>query len=610
MSEREPRPEADELVPEDDRVIGRAFRGSLLVIVALGAVVAGVLYWSLRPKAVAPEQKLATEAPQTVARAAVAPAVRFTDVTAAAGIRFVHETGAYGDKLLPESMGSGAAFFDYDGDGDADLFFANGTRWPHRPGPGATPALYRNDGGGRFRDVTREAGLALSLYGMGVAAADYDGDGRIDLFLTAVGSNRLLRNVGGRFEDVTQRAGVGGDPAQWSTAAAFFDADGDRDLDLLVGNYVRWSKEIDFQVDYRLVGVGRAYGPPNNYEGTHPYLYRNNGDGTFTDVSQQAGVRVDNPATGRPMAKTLGLAPVDADRDGKMDVLVANDTVRKFLFRNRGDGTFEEVGESWGVAYDRDGNSTGSMGADSGELRGDGNLAFLVGNFANEMTSVYLAQDEPTQFVDEAIGTGIGAPSRRALSFGLFLFDYDLDGRLDVLQANGHLEEDIGKVDPSQSYRQAAQLFWNAGDAQPSFVAAAEASLGDLGRPIVGRGAAYADIDLDGDLDVVLTQAGGPALLLRNDQALGHRWLRVRLVGRAPNREAIGATLVLRVDGRTLRRQVMPTKSYLSQSEAPVTFGLGTAEKVESLTVTWPDGSQLEVPVSGLDRELVVEQGG
>ncbi len=616
MTEEREKPAAaedeEELVAADDAVIGKAFRWSLLVIGGLLAVVGGGLWLSSRPEAALPEQKIEKSAPEQVARKVDPPRVAFREVTAEAGIRFVHETGAYGDKLLPESMGSGLAFFDYDNDGDADLFFTNGTAWAHARDsrPAATPALYANDGRGRFVDVTRQAGLAVPIYGMGVAAADYDGDGWRDLFLTGVGENRLLRNVRGRFEDVTAKAGVAGPKDQWSTAASFFDADGDGDLDLFVGNYVKWSKEIDFQVDFRLTGVGRAYGPPTHYEGTWSVLYRNEGGGRFTDVSEAAGVRVNNPATGRPMAKVLGLAPVDVDRDGKMDLLVANDTVRKFFFHNLGGGKLEEVGEAWGLAYDRDGNATGSMGADSGDLRGDGNLAFLIGNFANEMTSVYVAQDDPTFYVDEAISTGIGTPSRRALSFGLFLFDYDLDGRLDLLQANGHLEEEIGKVDPSQHYRQAAQLFWNAGpEASPPFVLVPEATVGDLARPIVGRGAAYADIDHDGDLDLALTQVGGPPLLLRNDQALGHHWLRLKLVGRAGNRDAVGAQVELGVGGRTLRRQLMPTKSYLSQAEPILTFGLGQAEAIDSLTITWPDGTRQEVAGVRVDQERVIEQG-
>jgi hypothetical protein len=604
----------EELVPEDDAVIGKAFRGSMLVIAGLAAAGLAVYFVASRPEAAAPEQTLQAVAPEAVAVAVTAPpAVRFTDVTAAAGVTFTHFNGATGEKLLPETMGGGVALLDYDGDGDSDLLFVNASSWPHDPAPAARPAmaLYANDGRGRFTDVTRAAGLDKTFYGMGVAAADYDGDGDVDVFLTAVGENHLFANDGGVFTEVTRRAGVGGGAEAWSTSAGFFDYDGDGDLDLFVCDYVRWSREIDYQVDFRLDGVGRAFGPPQNYQGTFPHLYRNEGDGTFTDVSEAAGLHVINSATGVPVAKSLALAPIDVDRDGDLDVMVSNDTVQNFLFRNNGDGTFLEEAEHFGLAYDRNGNSTGAMGIDSAHFRNDHNLGFVIGNFANEMSSVYVTQDDPEFFVDEAITEGIGAPSRLMLSFGLFLFDYDLDGRLDVLQANGHVEEEIAKVDPSQRYRQPAQLFWNAGPgAGRGFVEVPPASTGDLAREIVGRGAAFADLDADGDLDVVLTQISGPPLVLRNDQDLGHHWLRVRLVGRAPNRDAIGAWVELEAGGVTQRRQVMPTRSYLSQVEPTVTFGLGELDRVDSLKVVWPDGTEETVEGVEVDRLRVVEQRG
>ncbi|MCP3962062.1 MAG: CRTAC1 family protein [bacterium] len=603
----------DDYVPEDDTIIGVWVRRSLIAVAFLAVAGGAVYLLSTRAKEEAPEQAIETAAPEEVT-AAAAPDVRFADVTAAAGIDFVHHNGGYGDKLLPETMGGGVAFFDADGDGDEDLVFVNSSSWPHRGSAGADPtmAFYLNDGGGTFTDATREAGLDVSFYGMGVAAADVDADGDTDLFFTAVGENRLFRNdsdAGGgkvRFTDVTASAGVAGADGEWSTSAGFFDADNDGDLDLFVCNYVRWSKEIDFELDFRLTGVGRSFGPPQSYQGTYPYLYRNEGNGRFADVSAESGIRVENPATGAPMAKSLALAPVDVDGDGRIDVLVANDTVRNFFFRNLGDGSFEEVGEEFGFAYDRNGNATGAMGIDSAYYRNDHNLGFMIGNFANEMSSVYVAQDDPAFFVDEAIGEGIGAPSRLMLTFGLFLFDYDLDGRLDMLQANGHIEDEIQKVDSSQSYRQAAQLFWNGGD--EGFVPVEPAVTGDLASEIVGRGAAYADVDTDGDLDVVLTQINGPAMMLRNEQDLGHHWLRVRLVGRAPNTDAVGAWIELTAGGVTQRRQVMPTRSYLSQVERTVTFGLGDAASVDSLRVVWPDGSEQTVDGVEVDRLRVVDQ--
>jgi hypothetical protein len=608
----EPVDERD-LVPVDDTIIGRAFRWSLAVLGVLAVAVAVAIWAARRPEPPPP----AAPAPQARAVArhpdVSPPTALFTDVTAEAGIRFTHFNGAAGDKLLPETMGGGCAFLDYDGDGDQDLVLVNACPWPDGPlpaGPPPTTALYRNDGAGRFEDVSAEAGLAVTFYGMGTAAGDFDNDGDTDLFLTAVGPNHLVRNDGGRFVDVTAAAGVAGAADAWSSSAGFFDADNDGDLDLFVCNYIRWSKQIDFAVDYRLTGLGRAYGPPMNFEGSFPYLYLNGGDGTFVEADESAGLHVTNPATGVPVAKSLAVAFADIDDDGLIDVFVANDTVRNFIFRNRGGGSFEEVGYPAGVAYGSMGNATGAMGIDAAYYRNDRALGFGIGNFANEMTSLYVTQGSPWHFADESIIEGLGAPSRLRLSFGLFFFDYDLDGRLDLLQANGHLEDAINEVQPSQHYRQPAQLFWNAGTAgRFSFVEVPATAAGDLARPIVGRGAAYADIDGDGDLDVLLTQVADRPMLLRNDQALGHHWLRVKLAGRRCNRDAIGAWVELTgPDGVVQRRQVMPTRSYLSQVELPVTFGLGGADRVTAVRVDWPDGTSEEVPIPRIDTTVSVEQ--
>ena len=593
---------------QDDAIIGRVFRWSLLVILLIAGVVAAFLLFSGggAEEPVVVEKNL-DEILDLQGPAAALPAVRFTDVTIQAGIEFKHANGARGDKLLPETMGGGAAFFDYDGDGDPDLLLVNSTDWPETQGRrSGRHGFFRNDGAGRFTDVSAAVGLGADVYGMGVAAADYDGDGDRDVFITAVGSNHLFRNDGGVFADVSARAGVAGGRAMWSSSAGFFDYDSDGDLDLFVCNYVNWSREIDEELNFSLNGVDRAYGPPTNYAGAHSYLYRNEGDGTFTDVSRDAGIQVDNPATGSPMGKALAVSFVDVDRDSHPDILVANDTVQNFLFRNRGDGTFEEIGARSGIGFDTAGNATGAMGLDAAHYRNDDQLAVGIGNFANEMTSLYVAQ-RGLQFTDEAAGEGIGSPSRKFLSFGLFFFDYDLDGRVDLLQANGHLENEIQQVQSSQSYRQPAQLFWNQGPGARSCFAEVPAdSAGDLARPVVGRGATYADIDGDGDLDVLLTQAGAEPLLLRNDQQLGHHWLRARVRGAGANTDAIGAWLELEADGMRQRRQVMPTRSYLSQVELPVTFGLGAATAVDRLVVVWPDGRRREVAVDALDRVVEV----
>jgi len=599
-----------EETPGDDAVIGRAFRGSLSVFGAIALIVLVAVYLSRRSGETDPERSIDVTRPETVIGNTAPPVVRFTDISKEAGIDFVHYSGAYGDKLLPETMGGGAAFFDYDNDGDQDLLFINSANWAHKAVPSPTPTmkLYGNDGRGHFDDVTVSAGLSESFYGMGAAVADYDADGWTDVFITAVGSNHLYRNRNGTFQEDTARAGVSGKAESWSSSAGFFDYDNDGDLDLFVANYVQWSKEIDLQVDFRLAGVGRAYGPPQEYAGSFSYLYRNNGDGTFDDVSESSGIQIRNPATGVPVGKALALAPMDVDQDGWLDLFIANDTVRNFFFHNNGDGTFEETGEMFGLAYGPDGNATGAMGVDGGYYRNDRRVGFMIGNFANEMTSVYVSQDDPSLFVDDAIGEGIGAPSRRALTFGLFLFDYDLDGRLDMLQTNGHIEDQINRVDPSQTYGQAAQLFWNGGPGRNKFVPVALQTVGDLNRKIVGRAAAYADIDEDGDLDVALTQTGGPPLVLRNDQDLGHHWLRVRLTGRSPGDNVIGSWIELTAGGFTQRRQMMPTRSYLSQVELPVTFGLGTADRIDELKVIWPDGTEQAVLDVAVDQMVEIER--
>ena len=591
------------LVAEDDAIIGRAFRASMVVIVVLGAGIAALVWFFGREGAQKETHEIETAAPVQKEIEAELPALVFTDVTASAGIDFSHENGAFGDKLLPETMGSGAAFLDYDDDGDADLLLVNSNHWPGElpeGEPPATMALYAGDGSGKFENVTAAVGLDVSFYGMGIAVGDYDCDGDSDLYFTAVGPNRMFRNDGNRFTEVD--AGVAGAEDAWSTCAAFFDADGDGDLDLYVGNYVRWSREIDLALDFRLTGLGRAYGPPMDFEGVYGKLYRNEGDGHFSDISSDAGIQVDNPASGTPVAKALGCLPVDADEDGDLDLFVANDTVQNHYFKNRGDGTFEEVGADLGLAYDRNGKATGAMGVDAAWYRDDGALGIAIGNFANEMSSLYVTQGG-RGFADEAIPEGLGAPSRAHLSFGVFFFDVDLDGRLDLLQANGHIEADINQVQPSQHHAQPAQLFWNAGAGhRRTLIQVPSESLGPLAKPIVGRGGTYADIDGDGDLDVLLTQAGGAPLLLRNDQTLGHHWLRIRLRGSDCNPRGIGARVELEAGGELQRRVVMPTRSYLSQVESTLTFGLGSTAAIERLRVTWPDGSQREWSELAVDR--------
>lgn len=599
----------------DDARVGRAFRWSAVIWAALALLAAVGIWLAGRPSGKSERRETPLTAPANVAQSVVdIPTVRFTDITATSGIKFTHFNGAEGEKLLPETMGGGVAFFDFDGDGDQDLLFVNSTSWPWAKRPAAVRAisgLYRNDGTGRFEDVTAGSGLDVSLYGMGVATGDFDNDGRVDVFLTGVGACRLFHNDGdGNFSDVTSQAGVGGTADDWSTSAAWLDYDNDGDLDLFVCRYVRWSRAIDLEVGYKFDGVTRAYGPPMNFEGSFPALYRNDGGGRFTDVSSASGVQVKNPSTGKPMAKSLAVAPVDVDNDGWIDIVVANDTVQNYLFRNQRDGTFQEVGSRSGIAFDAYGMARGAMGIDAARFRNDESLGIAIGNFANEMNALYVSQRDALMFADEAITEGVGPASRLLLKFGLFFFDYDLDGRLDVLTANGHLEEEIQKFQQSQRYRQPAQLFWNRGASQGAGFAAvpAEKVGEDLFKPMVGRGSAYADIDGDGDLDVVLTQIGGPPLLLRNDQTLKHHWLRLKLIGAKSNRDGIGAWIKVRAGQQVISRQVMPAKSYLSQSELPVTIGLGTADKIDDLTILWPGKPAQKVTAWRLDATTVVTQ--
>ena len=601
--------------PADDRIIGIAFRWSLVALILIAALAGGVIWYLKSRPANTRVQLTRLSAPLPAEQLeAEIPEARFRDITAEAGIHFLHHNGAYGDKLLPETMGSGVGFFDFDNDGNQDLLFVNATWWPWSLPEGKTPttaALYRNDGSGRFEDVTRSSGLDVSLYGMGLAIGDYDNDGLADVFLTALSANRLFHNEGnGRFRDVTAAAGIAGRTNDWSTSAAWIDIENDGDLDLFICNYVQWSREIDLEVDYRLVGIGRAYGPPMNFPGSFPVLYRNDGRGRFTDISERAGVQIKNPATGVPMAKSLAVAPVDVNGDNFIDLVVANDTVQNFLFTNRHNGTFQEIGARSGIAFDVYGQTRGAMGIDAARFRNDSALGIAIGNFANEPNALYVSQQDSVIFADEAITEGVGPASRLLLKFGLFFFDYDLDGRLDVLTANGHLEEEISKIQRSQKYHQPAQLFWNRGvSSGMSFVTVPPRKCGeDLFKPIVGRGSAFADIDNDGDLDVVMTQVAGQPLLLRNDQKLGHNWLRLKLIGTRTNRDAIGAWIRLRVDNQTLSRQVMPTRSYLSQSELPVTIGLGKATKIDALEILWPTGALQKVPNPKLNQLTVVRE--
>jgi len=590
--------------PEADRLVARGFWRSFAVIAFIAAAIVG--FRLLR----APQPKPAgSGAPVTPPAESPADAVRvagvaFRDVTAEAGVDFTHESGARGAKLLPECLGGGVAVVDLDGDGALDLVFTQGQ--PLEPAAGDPAAgrggirVFLNRGGAsgalRFERLAGDEALAAGSYAFGVAAGDLDGDARPDLFVSCLGQDRLFLNKPGEGAPRLVEAAVPPE-SQWGTSAGMFDADADGDLDVVVANYVVWSPEIDRAVNFTLDGIGRAYGPPTGFEGTSIALLLND-RGALRDATAASGVSIRNPVTGVLYAKALGLAFLDADRDGRTDILVANDKTPKFLLRNEGpaaDGTprFRDIAVETGFAYDRDGNATGAMGIDFAWLRGGSELAVAVGNFANEQSSLYVdarAKGAPA-FSDDASGEGVGAPTRRSLTFGTLFLDVDLDGDDDLLQANGHLEPEIARIQPSQAYAQRAQLLMNrGGDGRPLFVEAPAAELGDLATPAVGRALAAGDLDGDGDDDLVLVDLAGKARILRNDQATGHGWIAVD----GPLGTEVEIVTTTAAGPLAQRRAITSTRSYLSQCEPVARFGLGAAKAADAVRARFPDGSTRE----------------
>lgn len=604
---------------QNDDVVGAALRWSiaLLVLLASGAG----LVWFLTQKPVEQIQKSILQSALPVTRTPPTleiPDIPFTEITAAAGIDFQHENGAEGEKLLPETMGGGGAFLDFDNDGDQDLLCVNATVWPWgkvQPETRPVSALYANDAAGRFTNVTAGSGLDTEMYGNGVACGDFDNDRDVDIFISCVGANHLFRNDGGgKFSDVTAFAGVAGGETAWSTSCGFFDYDIDGDLDLFVTNYIEWSRELDQAMDFTLDGTLRAYGRPTDFKGASPYLYRNEGNGTFTDVTEAAEVRVTDPNTGVPLSKSLGVTFADCNNDLLPDIVVANDTVQNLLFLNQRGGTFQEAAAACGIAFDNNGAARGAMGIDFACFRNTSAVGIAIGNFATEMTALYVCQTPGMMmpvFRDEAVSNGLGPLTRTDLKFGVLFLDADLDGRVDLFENNGHLEEDIQVIQASQHYEQSPHLLWNCGpEFETEFVMLPEAKVGpDFMKRMVGRGASMADIDGDGDLDLALFSSGGRPRLLRNDQKSGHHWLRFRLKGTISNRDAIGAQIDLTLpDGTVLNRTVMPTRSYQSQVELPVSFGLGTATEVRDVTIRWPNGAVQKVPVDNVDQLIEVTE--
>ena len=544
-------------------------------------------------------RRLLAPAAVAIGCVAVLPAatpVVFTDITEQAGITFTHTNGAFGAKYMPETFGSGALWLDVDADGWQDILFVNGTAWPERDAAGTTAALYRNDEDGTFTDITSGSGLDVPLYGMGGAAADFDNDGHLDVYLTALGPNRLFKGGGdGTFTDVTAAAGVG-DPG-FSTSALWFDYDQDGDLDLFVANYVEWSPETDLFCS--LVGDTKSYCTPESYQGQSATLYRNRGDQTFEDVTTAAQMRA-------PSAKALGVAMLDFDDDGWLDLFVTNDTQPDQLFQNLGNGTFEDVGVLVGVAFSEAGVARAGMGVDAVDYDGSGRPDLVIGNFSTEMMALYHNEGNGL-FIDDAPRAGIGRPTLPTLTFGCFFFDFDLDGRPDILAANGHVADDVERVQASITYAQRPQLFHNLGRGRFEEIVAPDGSA--LQTPMVGRGAAYADADHDGDLDVLLTANGGPARLLRNDGGNANRALRVRTVGTVSNRDGIGARVEVATGGDTRWQIVKTGSSYLSQSELPLTFGLGSATRVDTIRVAWPSGTVDTIDAVDANQMVTIREG-
>ena len=506
------------------------------------------------------------------------PSFSLVDATSAAAIQFRHNSGAYGGKLLPETLGSGCAFLDYDRDGWQDILLVNAMDWPGHKRRRTTLRLYRNLRNGTFADVTLAAQVDVETYGMGATVGDYDNDGFPDILVTCVGQNRLLRNTGkGTFVDATPTSGLARRTA-FSTSALWFDFDRDGWLDLFVCNYVRWSPEHD--VFCSQDGVNKSYCTPEAYRGETCWLFRNRRNGTFEDVTASSEVFDTS-------SKSLGVASFDYDQDGWPDLVVANDTQPNKLYRNLHNGTFKEIALKAGVAFSGDGKARAGMGVDAADFDNSGKPGIAFTNFDNEMIGLYRAAGNG-RYEDAAIEAGIGQPSKNTLGFGCVFLDADLDGLLDLAVANGHIEETVRNIRGNVGYAQPAQLFLNAGNGRFRDIASEVG--GGFDRPKVGRGLAYADFDRDGDLDLLMTTNNGPAFLFRNDQLGGNRSIRFRLVGTKSNRDAIGTMVRIYHDGSSQSRGVKSGSSYLSQSELPVTFGLGKRVRVDRVVIDWPSG--------------------
>ena len=544
----------------------------------------------------------------TITKAQSAEAgVTLQDVTAKAGIHFVHNNGAFGKKFLPETVGPGVAFIDYDNDGWPDIFLVNGTDWPGHGQKHTTPKLYHNNHDGTFTDVTHKAGLDVEMYGIGVAVGDYDNDGYDDLFVTAYGQSHLFHNNGnGTFTDVTQKAGLGG-IKEFNTSAAWVDYDKDGKLDLVVGNYVRWSPETDLYCT--MDGKSKSYCTPESYKGTSVRLWHNNGKDsngnvTFSDVTQKAGL-------GEPTSKTLGVAVLDYDNDGWPDLLFSNDTQPNKLYRNNGNGTFTEKAVVAGVAFSEDGVARAGMGVDTADYDRTGNTSLMITNFSNQMISLYHNEGKGL-FVDEAPRSDVGRASLLTLGFGCFFFDYDLDGWPDILVVNGHIDPDIQKVQVNVKYAEPPHLFRNLGKGK--FAEVTKSAGAEFAAARVGRSAAYADVFNDGRLDVLLSTNGGAVHLFRNVAAKDsssstNHSVRFKLIGTKSNRDGIGAVVRVTSSDGTQTQMLKSGSSYLAANELVMTFGLGQLTKADAVEIRWPSGQVDKLSNVNVGQTVTVTEG-
>jgi hypothetical protein len=521
--------------------------------------------------------------------------ITFHDITQSAGIRFTHNNGAFGKKYLPETMGPGCAFIDYDNDGWPDILLINGQDWPGHARAASTPKLYHNNHDGTFTDVTAKSGLGIPMFGLGVAVGDYDNDGYDDIFITALGQSHLFHNNGnGTFTDVTKAAGLWG-PSEFSTGAAWVDYDRDGKLDLVVANYVQWS--LDKDIYCTLDGAHKSYCTPESYKGASARLWHNLGGGKFEDVTQKAKFY-------DPTSKSLGVAILDYKNDGWPDILLANDTQPNKLYLNKQNGTFEERAVSAGIAFSEDGVARAGMGVDAADYDHSGHQSILITNFSNQMLSLY-HNEANGLFVDEAPRSEVGRNSLLTLGFGCFFFDYDNDGWPDILVANGHIENEIERVQKRVHYAMPPHLFRNTGG---KFKEVTESLGAAFASPKVSRGAAYADINNDGALDVLIMTNGGRAWLFRNEGGTNQS-LRVKLVGTKSNRDGIGAVVHVTAGSDKQFQMLHSGSSYLSASELVLTFGLASHTKADAIEIQWPSGQTDKLLNINAGQTITVEEG-